>query len=84
MSKKHLLQWIDEISFAATEMNLYLDTHPDDEEAAALFSHYNEERQKALELYAANYAPITLDLLQADGGRWLWASEPWPWEGGDH
>ena len=48
MNRKQLMQWINEVSFAVTEITLYLDTHPDDEEALAFFNHFNEERQKAV------------------------------------
>ena len=30
-SREKLLAWIDQVSFAVVEMNLYLDTHPEDE-----------------------------------------------------
>lgn len=32
-SREKLLAWIDQVSFAVVEMNLYLDTHPEDEDA---------------------------------------------------
>lgn len=35
-SREKLLAWIDQVSFAVVEMNLYLDTHPEDEDALAL------------------------------------------------
>ena len=82
MNRKQLFQWISEVSFAVTELTLYLDTHPDDLEALSYFNHYNEERKKALDLYAANYAPLTLDTVRPDDDHWIWALEPWPWEGG--
>ncbi len=81
MSRTQLLQWINEVSFAVTEIALYLDTHPDDTEALTFFQNYNEERKKALKLYSSAYAPLTPDLAE-DTGHWDWASEPWPWEGG--
>ena len=36
-SREKLLAWIDQVSFAVVEMNLYLDTHPEDEDALAVF-----------------------------------------------
>ena len=38
-SREKLLAWIDQVSFAVVEMNLYLDTHPEDEDANGLCSH---------------------------------------------
>lgn len=84
MNQRQLLQWIDEVSFAVTELTLYLDTHPDDADAQAYFNHFNEERSKAMALYSANYAPLTLDSMTDFDpcDRFSWVSEPWPWEGG--
>lgn len=82
MNRSQLWNWIHEVSFAVTEISLYLDTHPDDEEALAFFHHYNEERKKALALYSANYSPLTLNSVQQEDDYWKWALEPWPWEGG--
>lgn len=82
MNRSQLLQWVDEVSFAVTEITLYLDTHPDDPDALAFFNHYNEERKKAVARYSSDYAPLTLDMVQQEDDYWRWASEPWPWEGG--
>ena len=32
--------------------------------------------------YAQNYTPLTIDTANPDN-YWRWASDPWPWEGGD-
>ena len=40
MSQKQLLQWINMVSFAVNDITLYLDTHPDDEEALNYLKHY--------------------------------------------
>lgn len=82
MNQKQLMQWIYEVSFAVTEISLYLDTHPDDRDAIAFFNHYSEEQKKAVELYSKNYSPLTLDTIQEDN-HWYWATDPWPWEGGN-
>lgn len=82
MNRSQLWNWLNEVSFAVTEISLYLDTHPDDEEALSFFHHYNEERKKALTLYSANYYPLTLNSVQQDDDHWKWVLEPWPWEGG--
>lgn len=81
MNQPQLLQWIDEVSFAVTDILLFLDTHPDDVDAMAFFNYYNEERKKALELYAARYTPLLLDNVTGCS-HWYWVTDPWPWEGG--
>ena len=36
-SREHLLNTINEVSFAVDDMKLYLDTHPEDEKALLFF-----------------------------------------------
>ena len=47
-NKENLLAWIDQVSFAVNEMNLYLDTHPEDEEAMAFFREKLRKRWKPM------------------------------------
>lgn len=81
MSQQQLLDWIDQVSFAVTELSLFLDTHPCDKEALACFDKYNKERQKALEVHNKLYGPLVMDTIH-DSNYWCWATSPWPWEGG--
>lgn len=81
MNQKQLMQWINMVSFAIDDIILYLDTHPDDEEALNYFNHYKELRKQALRAYADQYGPLTLDTAKASN-HWCWATQPWPWEGG--
>lgn len=61
-------------AFAAWELRLYLNTHPDDKQALALF------RRLCAEANDPNYA--TTFLADADGSCWGWTDDPWPWEYG--
>ena len=81
MSQKQLLQWINMVSFAVNDITLYLDTHPDDEEALNYIKHYKELRKQGLRAYADQYGPLTIDSAKV-GDHWDWATQPWPWEGG--
>lgn len=81
MNQQQLLQWINEVSFAVSDIILYLDTHPDDQEALAYFNHYSEMRKKGLKTYEEQYGPLTIDTATPSGS-WCWATQPWPWEGG--
>lgn len=60
-------------AFAAWELRLYLNTHPNDEEALKLF------RKLCKEAEGENYATTFLtDECCADS--WSWVKNPWPWE----
>lgn len=78
-----LLQYITEISFAVYDTLLYLDTHPEDQQALAYYQDMDQKRREALAEYGKQYGPLTSDCpAAASCGRWQWINEPWPWEGG--
>lgn len=81
MNQAQLLQWLNEVSFVVTDVALYLDTHPEDEEAMNYFNHFVEMRRKALQAYENQYGPLTIDTA-TPSGTWCWATQKWPWEGG--
>ena len=59
--KKKLLNYIDAVSFALIDTNLYLDTHPNDKKAMDHFNQYQKARKQALKGYARNFEPLTID-----------------------
>ncbi len=67
------------ICFAIQELALYLDTHPDDEEALQLYRAYQKlHHQKSME-YAENCGPMTHH-SPVDSKQYTWLNDPWPWE----
>lgn len=82
MEKKNLLYYINVVSFAALEASMYLDSHPDDEDAREYFNHYNQARQQAVREYSLRFGPLNTDQIKDSLDEWKWAKEPWPWEGG--
>lgn len=66
------------VDFAVIELNLYLDTHPNDPRALEL---YNMNVQKSKELrdrYEMLYGPLTARYSKSKIP-WQWISSPWPW-----
>ena len=57
-------------AFAAWEVRLYLDTHPDDVQARALL------QQLVGDCCEPNYATT---FLNEECARWAWTDDPWPW-----
>ena len=67
------------LDFAVTELNLYLDTHPQDQEALGLYASYIKLAKEGREKYTAKYGPLdSAELVLEDGYTWL--NDPWPWE----
>ncbi len=61
-------------AFAAWELRLYLDTHPQDQQALALF------RQLCREAGEDTYATAFLPDSCCNTTAWNWTNDPWPWE----
>ena len=79
MSKCELLSRIDEIQFVCVELNLYLDTHPEDEAAQADYMSYSNELTSLIAAYERQYGPL-LNFGHSDSGEGSWVYSKWPWE----
>ena len=67
------------LDFVIRELNLYLDTHPDDREAFETLQKCIRMRAEGHKRYTEQYGPVTVsDLVCADVYDWLDA--PWPWQ----
>ena len=67
------------LEFAIVDLGLYLDTHPEDEEAFELYTKYVALSREGRKRYIAAYGPIR----QADTAKieaYTWLRDPWPWE----
>lgn len=81
-TRQQMLDWVNMVSFAVQEVNLYLDTHPTDQAALSYFQEYNRLRHQALKEFAVMYGPLTIETARGNQQMWEWVNEPWPWEGG--
>ena len=67
--------------FAAHDMQLYLDTHPKDEKAFALFKSLTQKANELKEAYVKNFGPLmACDAAEYD--KYIWTKGCWPWEKG--
>ena len=85
-SAKCLLKEINEVSFALTDLSLFLDTHPDCDSAISLYQQTMKKRKTLLEEFAKNYFPLNQDCIQesnCNGKKFCWTVGPTPWEGDD-
>ena len=77
--KEKCLYDISAISFAAHELNLYLDLHPEDQSMFLLFMDYQKKRNRMVEEYEQKYGPLTIHSEEMKS--FTWSKEKWPWEG---
>ncbi|MBZ4653215.1 MAG: spore coat peptide assembly protein cotJB [Peptococcaceae bacterium] len=76
-----LLRRIQEMEFVALELNLYLDTHPNDTRALEDYNRAAKELKELRERYDELCGPIlSYGHSRNRGNTWLWAETPWPWE----
>lgn len=69
-------------AFAAHEMNLYLDLHPEDSSMLSLFNDYRERTNKLMMEYEKKYGPLTISSDEMVNS-FTWTSKEWPWAGGE-
>ena len=75
-----ILQRIKAYDFAIVDMNLYLDTHPDDHQAIQLFNLYKEKRCQLIAEYEAIFGPYINTVKDVQGDTFTWINNPWPWD----
>ena len=82
--RDQLLQQICEVSFALHDLTLYLDTHPQEQEALKAYSEKNRERKELKKKFAEKFYPLTRDCMAECSGceAFCWQEAPCPWEGG--
>lgn len=67
------------LDFVIKELNLYLDTHPDDKEAFDMLKNVIALSEEGRQKYVKLYGPVSLrDLKECE--TYTWTNDPWPWE----
>lgn len=78
--REAMLYKLQQMAFAAHDINLYLDTHPNDTSIINLYNRYNTESKRLTNEYERKYGPIDLSNDEELGiTTWSWINEPWPW-----
>lgn len=78
-SREKLLHELMAADFTVIELNLYLDTHPGDQNALNLYN-AGVLRSKVLrENFERQFGPLTAR-LSFSNYPWQWIESPWPWE----
>lgn len=74
-----LLLNINQTTFAAHDIRLYLDVHPDDRDMIRLFNEYQKQAMDAIKAYEKKYGPILADSPSEDN-MFSWEAYSFPWE----
>ena len=80
MDRCKMLEWVQALCFVVVDMQLYLDTHPCDQEALAYYREAVENYEKAKMEFEEAFGPLTAT-ASLDCDKWAWSDMPLPWEG---
>lgn len=76
-----LLLQIQQRQFALVELNLFLDTHPTEAPALAMFNRLHQELMTLIYQYEQAYGPLlNFGFSSNPQTTWKWVEGPWPWE----
>ncbi len=67
------------LRFVITELNLYLDTHPKDNDALMMHQSMNKLLAEGQERFVRLYGPISITDITS-GDEYMWLDNPWPWD----
>ncbi len=81
-SREALLRKISVARFAAWELHIYLDTHPNDKSALSKFQQYQKKANELTAEFEEKFGPLTANDEYGDSS-WKWIQSPWPWECGE-
>lgn len=73
-----LLKKISAYQFAALDLQLFLNTHPNDKKVLEKMKEYRDKSLPYIEEYEKKYGPLTKNMTSTNN--WRWIKGPWPWE----
>lgn len=80
MTREELMGKIRELQFAAVELNLFLDNHPENKQALSDYNKISEDLCELKKMYEEKCGPLTNYGYAPSQYPWQWVNEPWPWE----
>ena len=78
--RRQLMEEIRACNFAVTDIGMFLDTNPNNEEALECCNDYRDMYEDAVREYEKHYGPLSV-FGNDNCEKWEWCSAPWPWEG---
>ena len=79
--QQRMLNDIGIVDFTLVELMLFLDTHPENQEAMEHFNHYTKIKNKMMKDFSQMYYPLVKEHADSTN-MWRWGDAPLPWEGG--
>ena len=80
MDRENLLKRLTMLDFMAVDMQLFLDTHPDDTNAIAKYNSIIREADNLRAQYEKAVGPLFSVRSYSPTENFQWVDNPWPWE----
>ena len=77
LTAAQLMRKVSEAMFYVTDLNLYLDTHPEDTRALRMFAEAAENAKACAEAFEKRCYPLTVYSADCDDN-WEWLVGVWP------
>jgi hypothetical protein len=77
--RDELLLKIQELTFAAKDLNIYLDLHPTDTTTLETYKGYVRELNNLKSIYEREFGPIAASDVTSSK-EFTWVNNPWPWD----
>ncbi|WP_079526053.1 MULTISPECIES: spore coat protein CotJB [Halobacillus] len=74
------LEEIQAIDFVLVELNLYLDTHPNDYDAIHQFNEFTRKSMELKARFESKFGPLMHFGRSFVSYPWNWDDTPWPWQ----
>ncbi len=74
------MEQIQQVDFAIVELQLYLDTHPQDYNAIQQFNQLAAQSKQLKAQYEQQFGPLTQFGGSFSSYPWSWNEAPWPWQ----
>lgn len=75
-----MLLELQETDFVLVELNLYLDTHPQDTQALQQYNELVQQRWQQAQQFEECYGPLMHFGHSYSRSPWQWIDTPWPWQ----
>ena len=74
-----LLNKISEQEFMMVDLGLFLNSHPECQDALAAYKKHKKTYDELIDMYNCEFGPLTLYQVN-NTNYWNWVNTPWPWE----
>jgi len=77
--RDELLKQLTILDFMLVDIALFLNTHPDEQEAVREYEQVACEANRVRGRFESLFGPLCSFRSKNQGAEWAWSCDPWPW-----